>query len=275
MTGIDRLEEKKQCLDDIFKQTGKIAVAYSSGVDSTFLLKTAHDALGDNVLAITAHSALFPGRDLTESQDFCKAEGIRHIVFYPDEMAIDGFCENPVNRCYICKKDLFSRILQIARENGFDQVAEGSNMDDLGDYRPGMKALQELKIMSPLREAGLTKAEIRRLSFDLGLKTYDKPSFACLASRFPYGETITREKLAMVEQAEELLMSHGFRQMRVRIHGMMARIELLPEDIPRMAEAELRCEIAEKMKAIGFTYTSLDLTGYRTGSLNESIMKNE
>ena len=275
MTERESLEEKKQCLNNIFQKTGKLAIAFSSGVDSTFLLKAAHDALGDNVLAITAHSALNPGRDLTESQEFCRAEGIHHIVFYPDEMAIEGFCENPVDRCYICKKDLFSKILQIAKENGFDHVAEGSNIDDLGDYRPGMKALQEMGILSPLKEAGLTKAEIRKLSFDLGLKTYDKPSFACLASRFPYGETISKEKLAMVEQAEELLMSHGFRQMRVRIHGMMARIELLPEDIPRMAEAELRCEIAEKMKAIGFTYTSLDLTGYRTGSLNESIMMNE
>lgn len=271
MTEFERLEEKKQRLADFFLHTGRIAVAYSSGVDSTFLLKAAHDVLGDNVLAVTAHSALFPGRDLTEAQAFCEAEGIRHIVFYPDEMAIDGFCENPVNRCYICKKDLFSKIRQIASENGFDVVAEGSNMDDLGDYRPGMKALEELAIMSPLKEAGLTKAEIRKLSYDLGLKTYDKPSFACLASRFVYGETITREKLAMVEKAEELLMSHGFRQMRVRIHGMMARIELLPEDISRMAEPGLRQEIAEKMKAIGFTYTSLDLTGYRTGSMNESI----
>ncbi len=265
------LKEKMAVLKDILAGMGSAAVAFSSGVDSTFLLKAAHDTLGDRVIAITAHSALFPGRDLTESQDFCREEGIRQIVFYPDEMAVEGFCDNPTDRCYICKKDLFSNILRIAGENGFSVVTEGSNMDDLGDYRPGMRALSELGIRSPLREAGLSKAEIRQLSFELGLKTHSKPSFACLASRVPYGEKITRDKLRMVEQAEELLLSHGFTQMRVRIHGNMARIELLPEDIPRMADPMLRNEIAEKLKAMGFSYTALDLTGYRTGSLNEVI----
>ena len=265
------LQEKMSALRQILLDIGKVTVAYSSGVDSTFLLKAAHDTLGDDAIAITAHSALFPGRDLEEARAFCKQEGIRHIVFYPDEMAIPGFRENPVDRCYICKSHLFSNILQLAADNGCPTVVEGSNMDDLGDYRPGMRALGELGIRSPLREAGLTKAEIRQLSYEMGLPTYAKPSFACLASRFAYGETITKEKLNMVEQAEELLLSHGFKQMRVRVHGMMARIELLPEDISRMADPVLRGEIAEKMKAIGFTYTSLDLTGYRTGSMNEVI----
>ena len=185
---------------------------------------------------------------------------------------LPSFQHNPPNRCYICKKGLFQKFLEKAKENRMVCVAEGSNMDDLGDYRPGMQAITELGIKSPLRAAELTKAEIRELSKQMNLPTWSKPSFACLASRFVYGETITKEKLAMVERAEDLLREQGFRQFRVRIHGTNARIELLPEDIPRMLDENLRKEIVDKLKRYGFTYITLDLEGYRTGSMNEVLV---
>lgn len=259
----------------------RVAVAFSGGVDSALLLKVACDALrskggsdSDNrVLAITADSRVFPGRERTEAEEFCRNLGCRQIVFRFEEMAVPGFSDNPPDRCYICKKALFTHMKAIAAQNGMDVLAEGSNMDDLGDYRPGLRAIEELHIESPLREAGLTKAEIRFLSKELGLPTWEKPSFACLASRFVYGETITEEKLAMVEQGEQLLFSLGFHQFRVRIHGTLARIELLPKEMDQLLTPELRTEIAEKFRNFGFSYVTLDLQGYRTGSMNEGLEK--
>lgn len=259
------LELKKYLLS-----LNSVAVAYSSGVDSTFLLKTAVDTLHrDNVLALTAKSHSFPKRELDESIQFCKSENIRQIVFESEELSIDGFSNNPPDRCYICKKELFLKIKGIARENNINAVVEGSNADDINDYRPGMRAVAELEILSPLKKVGLTKNEIRALSKQLGLKTWNKQSFACLSSRFVYGEKITVQKLDMIDKSEQLLLDLGFKQVRVRIHNDVARIEVLPNEIERVMQ--FKDTIYSKFKEYGFRYVTLDLGGYRTGSMNDSL----
>lgn len=266
------LKEKYDKLKDDLAAMGSAAAAFSGGVDSTFLLFAAKEALGDNVIAVTAASYLFPARELGEAKAFCAELGIKQIIVPARELEIEGFAQNPVNRCYLCKKDLFGKIKKTAEEQGMNAVAEGSNLDDTGDYRPGLAAIDELGIRSPLRETGFTKAEIRALSAVLGLPAKDKPSFACLASRFPYGETISEEKLGMVDRAEQYLLELGFRQFRVRIHGgNLARIELLPEEFDRFMRDEVRVPVCERLRELGFAYVSLDLQGYRTGSLNETI----
>lgn len=269
------LDEKQKKLNEYFRELGSVAIAFSSGVDSTFLLKTAHDQLGDKVIAVTAESCSFPNRELNEAKEFCRKAGIRHIVVHSEELEIDGFCQNPKNRCYLCKHELFEKILKIAKENGMKYVAEGSNMDDNGDYRPGLQAVEELGIKSPLRYVGLSKKEIRTLSKRMGLPTWDKQSFACLASRFVYGETITEEKLGMVDKAEQLLLDMGFHQLRVRIHGKLARIEVYPNEFDKLVETNNRIRIYKELKKMGFTYVTMDLMGYRAGSMNETLKLKE
>ena len=270
---MDELHAKYEKLNDYLKSLGSLAVAFSGGVDSSFLLKCAHDALGDNAVAVTARSSTFPMRELKEAQEFAAKYCIRQVIIDSEELDISGYKDNPVDRCYYCKNELFSKIRKTADDLSMHYIAEGSNMDDLGDYRPGLKAAAERGAVSPLRTAVLTKNEIRLLSKEMGLATWDKPSFACLASRVPYGQQITREKLHAVDAAEQYLIDLGFRQMRVRHHGDIARIELLPEDMPKIFENGLAGEINEKFKSLGFTYVALDLKGYNTGSMNATLDK--
>ena len=267
------LLEKYGQLKDYIQSFGSVAVAFSSGVDSTFLLYAAKEALGDRVIAVTASSHSFPERELHETEDFCSEHGIAHFVAVTEELKIEGFSHNPPNRCYLCKREIFKKIRDIANENGISEILEGSNLDDNGDYRPGLIAIEELGIKSPLRHIGFTKDEIRSLSEYFGLPTWNKQSFACLASRFPYGEEITEDKLKRIELAEEILIGLGYKNERVRLHGDLARIEVMPEDIPRLAAEGTREMICERFRALGFLYVTLDLGGYKMGSMNDTLVQ--
>lgn len=249
----------------------RVAVAFSAGVDSTLLLAVAAEVLKERAVAVSVEADWVPRREQQVAADFCEKRKIRRIVLKVRAEDIEGFAENPPERCYLCKKVMLSKIIRAARAEGITHVLEGSNTDDLADYRPGLKAISELHVQSPLREAGLCKAEIRGLSRLLGLPTAEKPSSACLASRIPYGEAITAKKLSMAEQGEQLFSEKGFSQFRVRVHGRLARIEVSAEEMGRLMQEPLRMELYEKLKDIGFAYVALDLQGYRTGSLNEVL----
>ena len=262
---------KLENLKESIRRMGSLAVAYSGGVDSTFLLKVAHDVLDANVIAVTARSSTYPEREFREATDFAQKIGVKHVVIVSEELDIEGFSDNPVDRCYFCKRELFTKILDVAKQSGLKYVADGSNIDDLGDYRPGMKAVMELGVVCPLKEAGMGKNDIRILSKEMNLPTWDKPAFACLSSRFPYGQKITREKLDVIDKMEQFLMDLGFRQVRVRHHGDIARIEVSAEERPKFFDTDLMDRIHEKFRQFGFAYVALDLKGYRTGSMNEVI----
>lgn len=264
---------KKKNLEKYFRELGSVAVAFSAGVDSTFLLKVAHEVLGERAVAITVQSHTFPEREKLDAMKFCREHGIEQIIVEVNELEKKEFCQNPQNRCYICKYGTFSMIKQVAMEKGILNIVEGSNVDDEGDYRPGMQAIAELDIISPLRKVGLYKSEIRALSKEMDLFTWDKPSFACLATRFVYGEEITQEKLSMVEKAEQYLLDLGFQQMRVRIHGKMARIEIDNQDFGKILKTDTASVINTYLKKLGFSYVSLDLGGYKQGNMNQEIRK--
>lgn len=251
------------------KKMEKVSVAFSGGVDSTFLVKTAYDTLGKNAIAITATSAMHPQWELKQAKKIAKEIGIKHILINSERTYIEKISENSKDRCYYCKRELFSKIKQAADKKKIKYVLDGSNADDVNDYRPGFKAIKELGIISPLKDVGLTKKEIRDLSKEIGLATWNKPSFACLASRFPYGTKITKEKLQQIEQCEEILRKLDIQQFRVRYHKDIARIEVFKNDFQTVINNSNM--ILKKFKELGFRYVTIDLQGYRQGSLNEVL----
>ncbi len=267
----DKIDIKYEKLKDYLKSLKSAVVAYSAGVDSTFLLKTAQNVLKDNLVAITVLSPFFPKKELDEALSFCKRNKINHKIIKFNPLTIKEIKDNPKNRCYYCKKNIFKKIIEVANKSGIKNILEGSNTDDMKDYRPGMAAIEELKIKSPLKYAELSKNEIRKLSEKLNLKTANKPSLACLASRIPYNEIITKEKLSTIEKSENFLFDLGFNNLRVRFHSDIARIEISENDFEKIIKKNTREKIYEKLKEFGFNYVSLDLKGYRTGSLNETI----
>jgi pyridinium-3,5-biscarboxylic acid mononucleotide sulfurtransferase len=263
--------KKKKRLTAILKAYDRLVVAFSGGVDSTFLLAASQEAIGDRVTAVTADSPIHSRREIREAIETAKALGVKHIVVPFAEMTVPGFAANPPDRCYTCKQLIFAEIIRMAGSMGVERVAHGVNLDDLGDYRPGLKAAEEMGVAAPLVEAGLNKADIRALSRRMGLPTWSKPSMACLASRIPYGRPITPEALKMVEAAEEILQGLGFSGCRVRHHGDVARIEMAARDVNRATRPAVRSQLLKGLQAIGFTHVAVDLEGYVQGSLNRAL----
>lgn len=268
MTIIDKKIER---LRRTIGALGSVAVAFSGGADSTLVAKIARDELGEKAIAVTIDSPLYPASELTRAKDTARRISIHHIVVRVDPLSSRDFVSNSANRCYLCKLDDLKQIRRIAELRGLREVADGSNADDKGDYRPGLKAKEELGVRSPLAESGIDKAEVRAISKTLRLPTARKPASPCLASRIPYGERITAEKLKMIEEAEEYLKAKGFDEVRVRVHGSVARIEVAPKEIPRLSSAGTRLSISRKLRSLGFAYVTIDMEGYRMGSLNEVL----
>ncbi len=269
------MKERYEKLRAILKEMGSVVIGFSGGVDSTFLSYTAHDVLGDQVLAVTAVSPTLPESEERDARDMAASIGIRHLVVHSTEFSDPEFVKNPKNRCYICKKIRFTALVNLAKQEGFHWVVDGGNVDDLGDFRPGMKALEEMAdaVRSPMIEAGITKADIRALSQELGLRTWNKQSAACLASRIPYGVELTPQRLSMIDKAEQYIAPYITGSLRVRYHGDVARIEVREDEIPAILAH--RKDIVQALRRCGFTYVSLDLGGYEMGSLNEVIETDE
>lgn len=267
------MSNKLQQLKKILSEMRSVLVAYSGGVDSTFLLKVAHDVLGNKLLAVTAESLTYPSSEINKARQMAAEIDVRHLIIKTEELSNPKFASNPLDRCYWCKEELFSKLAALAKKHNLGYVLDGSNYDDTKDFRPGTRAARDFGVRSPLKEAELGKEEIRNLSKKLGLPTWDKASLACLASRFPYGTNITKENLAIIDKAEEFLRSLGIKQVRVRHHDHIARIEVSREEISSLLQKKLRDRIVNKLKDLGYIYVTIDLEGYRTGSLNEISRK--
>ena len=264
-------KEKLNKLKNYIKTLESVVVAFSGGVDSSLVAKVCYAVLGDKTLAITARSETYPSYEYEDAQKIAREIGVPHMTIDTSELGIDGFSQNPPNRCYYCKSELFGKLKDIAMQKGYENVADGTNLDDVSEYRPGQEAAKEIGVRSPLKECGLRKADIREISKHLNLSNWDKPSYACMSSRFPYGESITEGKLILVAAAEKYLRSIGLKQFRVRHHDTIARIEVLPEDIPTLLQNDRRIELVKKFKEIGYKYVTIDMEGYRSGSMNEVL----
>ena len=262
---------KLERLKNTLRGMEKLLIAFSGGVDSTFLLRVAQEVLGENVMAVIASSETYPDKEIQDAVSLVKNWNVRYKVIQTQELENPDFVSNPPQRCYFCKKELFTKLKEIAVREGIPYVADGANFEDMDDFRPGLQAGKELNVRSPLKESFLLKSEIRELSQEMGVPTWNKPSLACLSSRFPYYTEIDKKSLVQIAQAEEYLKSMGFAQVRVRHHGQIARIEVEPDEILKAAGTEKRNRIVEKFKKIGYSYVTIDLAGYRTGSMNEPL----